>query len=488
MRLQSGFIRQHHGKLLFLLRAMDAFVIAATLVIACWLTERTFDAAYTIVAVLGVLFFHVFRDGTGVDLPGRVRPMAKQVSRLLLNWLLTVSALLVVGFVAKTSHDYSRATMLVWFALATGGLLAWRVGMRLFLQEVRMRGRNTRTVAICGATESGLRMAEHIQQSPWYGLNLVGFYDDRYGGPGETQHVGAMEAEDDDDADRVVAVPAGFGGIRGGFEHLIADARAGKIDTIYVAISLRGEGRIRELISRLADTTVSVHVVADLLLSDLLQSGWSTVGSIPVLSVFDTPFRGINSWLKRMEDIVLGSIILALIALPMAIIAAAIKLTSRGPIFFQQTRYGLNGEPIRVLKFRTMHVAEDGAKVKQAQRNDPRITKLGALLRRTSLDELPQFINVLRGDMSIVGPRPHAVAHNEEFRGLIPGYMLRHKVKPGITGWAQVNGWRGETDTLGKMEKRIEHDLAYIRRWDLWLDLKIIFLTVFGQKTWRNAY
>jgi len=488
VRLQSGFIRAHHGKLLFLLRTMDALVIGASLMAACWLTERTLDAKYTIVAVLGILFFHVFRNATGVDLPGRVRPMAQQTTRLLANWVLTVVALLTVGFLAKASHDYSRVTILAWFALGTAGLLAWRVGMRLLLQEARMRGRNTRTVAICGATEAGMRMAQHIEESPWYGLDLVGFYDDRYG-PGETHHIGSTERPDLQDAsERVTEVPSRFGGMRGDFESLIADARAGKVDTVYVAIPLRGEGRIREVIARLADTTVTVHVIADLLLSDLLQSGWSTVGPIPVLSVYDTPFRGINSWLKRMEDIVLGAIILGIISIPMAVIALAIKLTSKGPIFFQQTRYGLNGQPIRVLKFRTMSVAEDGDHVKQAQRGDSRITKLGALLRRTSLDELPQFINVLSGEMSIVGPRPHAVAHNEEYRGLIPGYMLRHKVKPGITGWAQVNGWRGETDTIGKMEKRIEHDLAYIRRWDLWLDLKIIFLTVFGRQTWQNAY
>jgi len=172
----------------------------------------------------------------------------------------------------------------------------------------------------------------------------------------------------------------------------------------------------------------------------------------------------------------------------MALIALGVKLSSQGPVFFRQRRYGLNGEEIRVLKFRTMTVTEDGPNVKQAVKGDQRITRFGGFLRRTSLDELPQFINVLSGEMSIVGPRPHAVAHNEMYRRMIHGYMLRHKVKPGITGWAQVNGYRGETDTLEKMVARVEHDLSYIRGWSLWLDLKIIFLTVFGRKVRENAY
>lgn len=204
--------------------------------------------------------------------------------------------------------------------------------------------------------------------------------------------------------------------------------------------------------------------------------------------VFDTPFKGVKRVLKRLEDIVLGCFFLLLCAVPMLIIAAAIKLTSPGPVLFKQRRHGENGREINVLKFRSMRVMENGNVVTQAQKNDPRVTKVGAFLRRTSLDELPQFINVIRGDMSIVGPRPHAIAHNELYRTKILEYMRRHKVKPGITGWAQVNGYRGETDTLEKMVLRVEHDLEYIRKWSLWLDLKIIWLTVFGRKVRQNAY
>jgi putative colanic acid biosynthesis UDP-glucose lipid carrier transferase len=206
------------------------------------------------------------------------------------------------------------------------------------------------------------------------------------------------------------------------------------------------------------------------------------------VSIVENPFYGVDGLAKRIEDLVLGSIIMAVISVPMLLIALGVKLSSPGPVFFRQRRYGLNGEELRVLKYRTMSVMEDGESIVQATKGDSRVTPFGALLRRTSLDELPQFIQVLTGEMSIVGPRPHAVAHNEHYRSLIQGYMLRHKVKPGITGWAQVNGWRGETDTLEKMEKRIEYDLAYIRDWALGFDLKIIYLTVLGVVRGKNAY
>lgn len=204
--------------------------------------------------------------------------------------------------------------------------------------------------------------------------------------------------------------------------------------------------------------------------------------------VYDSPFRGVRRVIKRLEDLVLGTFFLALFAPIMIVVALAIKLTSRGPVLFRQRRHGEDGVEINVLKFRSMKVMENGAAVVQAQRKDPRITRVGAFLRRTSLDELPQFLNVIAGNMSIVGPRPHAVAHNELYRTKIREYMRRHKVKPGITGWAQVNGLRGETDTLEKMVARVEHDLHYVRNWTLWLDLKIIFLTMFGRKVRQNAY
>jgi putative colanic acid biosynthesis UDP-glucose lipid carrier transferase len=251
---------------------------------------------------------------------------------------------------------------------------------------------------------------------------------------------------------------------------------------------LRAEARVGEVLRALADTTATVYLMADFFTYDLLHARWTELGSLPIVSIYDSPFRGAGGWLKRLEDLVLGSLIVLLIAPLLLLISLAVKLGSQGPIFFRQRRYGLNGREIRVLKFRSMTVCEDGPPIKQATKDDKRITPIGRFLRRTSLDELPQFLQVITGEMSIVGPRPHAVAHNEEYRALIHGYMLRHKVKPGITGWAQVNGWRGETDDIVKMEKRVQHDLEYIQNWHLLWDLKIILLTLVGTKKSHNAY
>jgi putative colanic acid biosynthesis UDP-glucose lipid carrier transferase len=241
---------------------------------------------------------------------------------------------------------------------------------------------------------------------------------------------------------------------------------------------MASQPRIRELLDALKDTTASVYFVPDMFVTDLIQGRTDSVCGLPVISVCETPFRGPAGVLKRISDVVLASLILVLISPIMLAIGIAVKLGSPGPVIFRQRRYGLDGEEIVVYKFRSMTVTEDGGTIVQARKDDARVTRLGAFLRRTSMDELPQFINVLQGRMSIVGPRPHAVAHNEQYRQLIKSYMVRHKVRPGITGWAQVNGFRGETDSLEKMEGRIRYDLDYLRNWSLRLDLYIIFKTV----------
>jgi putative colanic acid biosynthesis UDP-glucose lipid carrier transferase len=260
------------------------------------------------------------------------------------------------------------------------------------------------------------------------------------------------------------------------------------IDYVYIAMPMTEQKCVIELVNHLADTTTSVYFVPDVFISDLMNSRWMSLNGVPVVSVFESPFYGVDGWLKRLEDLLFGALILALTAIPIIAIGIGVKLTSPGPVFFKQRRYGLNGRVVEVWKFRTMQVLEDGDSVSQATKADPRITPFGGFLRRTSLDELPQFFNVLTGDMSIVGPRPHAIAHNEQYRRLIHGYMLRHKVKPGITGWAQINGWRGETDTLEKMRRRLEFDLEYVRNWSLILDLKIIGLTILRGFNGKNVY
>ncbi|HCD7341240.1 TPA: undecaprenyl-phosphate glucose phosphotransferase, partial [Klebsiella pneumoniae] len=244
-------------------------------------------------------------------------------------------------------------------------------------------------------------------------------------------------------------------------QKLIDDAKSGKIDRIYIAMKMSDEKEMKELIRSLTDTTCSVILIPDIFTFNILQSRTEDVNGVPVVPLFDTPLNGINMVFKRLEDIILAAIIILLISPILLVIAAVVKATSPGPVIFKQTRYGMDGKPIKVWKFRTMKVMENDDTVKQATKNDVRVTRVGSFLRKTSLDELPQFFNVLFGGMSIVGPRPHAVAHNEQYRNLIEGYMLRHKVKPGITGWAQINGWRGETDTLDKMQKRVEFDLEY---------------------------
>jgi putative colanic acid biosynthesis UDP-glucose lipid carrier transferase len=245
---------------------------------------------------------------------------------------------------------------------------------------------------------------------------------------------------------------------------------------------------MRQVLAALADTPIPTYLVPDLFAFTLLHARMTDIAGMPVVSVYGSPHYGMGGVVKRLEDVVLSLLILLLIAVPMLAIAVGVRLSSPGPVLYKQRRYGLSGEPVVIWKFRTMDVCEDDGAVTQAQRHDPRVTPFGALLRRTSMDELPQFINVLQGHMSIIGPRPHAVIHNEQFRKVIPGYMLRHIVKPGISGWAQVNGWRGETETLEQMEKRVEYDLEYIRNWSLWLDIKIIFLTVFRGLTGSRAY
>jgi putative colanic acid biosynthesis UDP-glucose lipid carrier transferase len=333
---------------------------------------------------------------------------------------------------------------------------------------IKLQGPTKRTI-IVGASEQGLALADRLAENDYIASELLGFFEDR--------------------SDDRLQIEGMKYPILGRIEEIASYVKENRINVIYLSLHMAHQPRILKLLDDLKDTTASIYYVPDIFLSDLIQGRVGQIDDIPVVALCETPFVGLNGLLKRLADILISSLILIMISPVLLAIAIGVKLSSPGPIIFKQRRYGLYGEEIFVFKFRSMTVCEDGAAVQQARKDDQRITPFGAFLRKTSLDELPQFINVLQGCMSIVGPRPHAVAHNEMYRKLITGYMVRHKVKPGITGWAQVNGLRGETETLGKMKARIDYDIDYLRNWSLKLDMYIILKTVLVVfKGQENAY
>lgn len=465
--MPKGFLRPYHSGISMLQRVIDVVLICSTLWASRWMYGVELPEYSIGLAVLSVVCFLLFAEARGLYASWRVGGLVDEITDLLLAWGMVVVVLVMLAFMTKTSANFSRLAIMTWFVITPFGLVMVRVIVRKSLRALRSAGKNTRTLAIVGANAHGVRLIEKSRNAPWMGMTPLGIYDDAK----------ADEASD-------IIKPY----LKGSVAELIREAKAGGVDYVYIVLPLQDEGRIVELVDAFADTTASVYVVPDMFVSDLLHARWTSFHGIPAISVYETPFMGVDGLVKRTEDVVLGVLFFLIALIPMLIVGIAVKLTSPGAVIFKQRRYGLNGEVVEVWKFRTMSVCEDGNQVTQAKQGDSRITPIGAILRKTSLDEFPQLINVLQGRMSLVGPRPHAVAHNEEYRKLIHGYMLRHKVKPGITGWAQINGWRGETDTLDKMEKRVECDLEYIRNWTLWLDIKILWLTLFRGFVGKNAY
>ena len=457
--LNQGMIRSNQGGFNFVYRLIDILIIFFCLNLAATLYAVNFNGIYTSTGLIASIVFILTAESLGVYRSWR----ASTATRMLLTtsgaWCLTAILVVVLGFFAKVSTDVSRVVIGGWFLLSLSGLTTWRISFRRFLRFMRARGYNSRSAAIIGLNNNALKMRDEIEGNPELGVRFAGFFDDR--------DIKRLHADHPDEE------------TMGTICDLIERAKAGEFDLIFIALPLEARQRISTILERCGDTTASVHLIPDFFTYNLLHARMGTVGNVQTLSIYETPIFGFNDFLKRSFDVLFSLLVLTIIALPMLIIAAAVKLTSTGPVIFKQARYGLDGERIFVWKFRSMTTMDNGAKVVQAKKGDARITKVGAFIRKTSLDELPQFINVLQGRMSVVGPRPHAVAHNEEYRQLIPYYMLRHKVKPGITGWAQINGFRGETDTLDKMEGRIDCDLEYIRNWSLLLDIKIVILTVF---------
>jgi len=457
----SSLIRPHQQQLSSMHQLLEICVVGGCLLACTFAFDVKWREEYYIAAIASAMSFNFFAHHQGLYQSWRSQRIDVEARQVFIAWGLTLLAILTLAWATKSVERFSRLAIGSWVVATPVILITMRWTLRHLLHRLRQNGRNSRVIAIAGAGTLAQQLAQTIESSPWMGFRIAGFFDN---------------------------TPAGDLSLQGDLPSLVAEARAGRFDEIYIALPMTSEHTIQALIRDLSNSSIPVHIVPDLFTFNLINARMRTLGGLPIISVYDSPMDSYNALIKRAEDLVLGSLILSLIAVPMLLIAALIKLDSAGPVLFRQRRYGLNGEEIRILKFRTMTVTEDGERVQQASSNDQRVTRIGRFLRRTSLDELPQFFNVLAGSMSIVGPRPHAVAHNEEYRERIQGYMLRHLVKPGITGWAQVNGWRGETDTLEKMEKRIEHDLYYIRNWSLLLDLKIIVMTVFRGFVHRNAY
>ena len=449
-------------------RSVDSIVILFTLFVTFLYTDNYYPEGYLIAGLVSIILFSLSARFTDIYSSWTARPFQQETLHVVSTWLVAFFSLIFIAFITKTSAHFSRVTLISWLFATPLVLVLARFGLRRIFSYLKLLGLNNQTIVIAGMTEHGLRFAKELESNADYGYQVAGFY-------GEKNNIASEQIQQH--------YP-----VLGDYKELIDVARNGQWDQIYLALPIESKKRISSLLDKLSDTATPIRILPDYFTSNLLKSKYLEIVNTPILSIYDSPFSANNAFIKRAEDIIFGSIILTLIAPIMLIIAIAIKLTSKGPVFFKQCRYGLKGEQIKVWKFRSMTVCENGEEVKQATKNDCRITPLGAFLRKTSLDELPQFFNVLTGNMSIVGPRPHAVVHNEQYRALIPGYMLRHLVKPGITGWAQINGWRGETDNLYKMRKRLEFDLEYMREWTLLLDIKIIIFTIFRGFTDKNAY
>ena len=463
-----SLLKPYSGALGIAQRVLDTALICAALYASTIAFDLGRSPLIAGAGVAAVVVFAILAELTGLYGSWRLRSMDEEFKSAMLIWFGTCAALLVAAFLFKVSATYSRLATLMWFLITPLFLIYSRLAVRLLLRWLRKSGSNTRAVAIAGVSPVAEAIVRHLGDSASFGIKLQGIYDDRRS---------AREGEAETPLPRA-----------GSLQEMVEAARRGSLDYVFIALPMRAEKRIVELTNQLADTTASVYVIPDLFIFDLMRARWTMLGTLPMVSVYESPFDGLNGALKRAEDLVLGSFLLGLAALPMLAIAIAVKVTSKGSVFFKQKRYGLNGRLVEVLKFRTMTSSDDGADVPQARRGDDRVTRLGRFLRSTSLDELPQLFNVLAGQMSLVGPRPHAVAHNEQYRRLVHGYMLRHKIKPGITGWAQVNGWRGETDTVEKMRHRVEHDLEYLSNWSVWLDLKILGATIGAVFSRKNAY
>ncbi len=443
-------VRQGQSTLLGLAKSVtDPLIIVAMLLLVTVLHGRPVRGAEVI---LGLIAFSLTYPGT---IPFRRRKLGL-LREIAGSWGTVAALLLGIGYTTGFTSAFDPDVMTAWFLGTPAALFLVHWASPAFVPKL-LALRARQVAVVIGANEASRRLARTLNEDPFGNSRVIAFFDDRV-------------------SERLGSVPEAP--LAGRVSEVANFVRANGVHHIYIALPMAAQPRILKLLDDLRDTTASVYFVPDIFMYDLIQARVDAVGGVPIVAVCESPFHGTSGLIKRLSDILIALLALTLTMPLMLLIALAIRLDSRGPILFRQHRYGLDGAQILVWKFRTMRDEESGARVRQATRDDDRVTRVGSFLRRTSLDELPQFVNVLRGTMSVVGPRPHAVAHNELFRKVIKGYMVRHKVKPGITGWAQVNGARGETARLEDMERRIGYDLEYLRRWSLRLDLWIIWRTI----------
>jgi putative colanic acid biosysnthesis UDP-glucose lipid carrier transferase len=445
--------------LIAILAGIQSVIPAVVAVVSLYLTIVLFgivfdrsSEAIIIVAVLCLVLVQAPREVSTQLTSARLSAVVDVIFR----WLLLLGVMLAIGYVTKSLTDYPRRIFITWAVVTPVALVVSTLVMQEIMHRFLMNAFDKRSAIFAGYNTSSLELARRLTSNPAMSLEVTGFFDDR-----STDRLG-MESD------------AKLVGTLSDVAQYVKDKGT---DVIFIALPLRHVKRVMNLLDDLRDTTASIYYVPDIFVFDLIQARSGEIHGIPVVAMCETPFYGYRGVTKRLTDIVLSVAILLLFLPLLLVIAVLVKASSPGPIIFKQRRYGLDGREIAVYKFRTMSVTEDGAEIRQASKTDNRITRIGGILRRTSMDELPQLINVLQGRMSLVGPRPHAVAHNEEYRKLIKGYMVRHKVLPGITGLAQVNGCRGETSQLEDMEARVNYDLEYLRRWTPMLDIKIILLT-----------
>lgn len=446
-------------------RFLDATLPSLTLFLSSLLYNNAWSDKYLILGILGGLFLVVFSQSTGVYSQWRGRTLFAGFKLVVQAWIFTWLALLAIAFLLKDSSHFSRIIVTIWAISTPATLFCYRFALRYLMGYLRTKGWNTTRVIIIGAGDLGKRLAKTLQDVKMLGYLPVAYFDDN------PEIQGAVFKS-------VV--------VKGTIKDFLEIKHFTDLcDEIYITLPLRAEEKIKQVLNALADSTVTVKFIPDCFTFDLLHSRMTDIGGIPIISVYDSPLNNLtNRFLKRAEDIFLSIIILFLISPLILIVAIGVKLTSPGPIFYTQTRIGWNGIPFSIYKFRSMPVDTDIKLREWGSAKEKTNTKFGSFIRKTSIDELPQFINTLKGEMSIVGPRPERDIFVQQFRKEIPRYMQKHMVKAGITGWAQVNGWRGDTS----LEKRVQYDLFYIDNWSLWLDVKIIALTFIKGFINKNAY